>query len=543
MPDIRIDPKQVAAVLERSAERFGISFGPQEIGRVVEAGDGIAIVDGLPGVMVEEMVVFPREIRGMVMNLDRRQAGVVIFGDHSGIQQGDTVKRSGRVLDTPVGDALLGRVVTPLGKPVDGRGPLQATERRLVDTDGPGIAARQPVEVPLHTGIKSIDAMVPIGRGQRELIIGDRHTGKTTLAIDTILNQLGSDVICIYVSIGQKMANISRWVGMLRERGMMQQTVVVAAASADPAPLQYIAPFAACSIAEAFRDKGRHVLMVFDDLSKHAAAYREISLLLRRPPGREAFPGDVFYLHSRLLERAGCTNAELGGGTITALPIVETQQGDYSAYIPTNLVSITDGQIYLDGALFHQGLRPAVNAGLSVSRIGGKAQWPAMRKIGLRLRMDLAQYREQAAFAELTTDLDSFTVKQLHRGERLAEILKQGQHEPMPVERQVCIIWAAVSGHLDDLPLTEIERFQREWFGLLDSSYEQVCDTIRATHDLNDATEGWLRESVGQLKRMFTAQSGVPALDPQRIIPAPDEAETHLPQTAISTQSANPGGM
>lgn len=543
MPDIRIDPKQVTAVLERSAERFGLSFGPQEIGRVVEAGDGIAIVDGLPGVMVEELVIFPREIRGMVMNLDRRQAGVIIFGDHSGIQQGDTVKRTERLIDTPVGDALLGRVVTPLGKPVDGRGPLQATERRLIDTDGPGIAERQPVEIPLHTGIKSIDAMVPIGRGQRELIIGDRHTGKTTLAIDTILNQLGSDMICIYVTIGQKLANIARWVGMLRERGVMQQTVVVAAASADPAPLQYIAPFAACSMAEAFRDKGRHVLMVFDDLSKHAAAYREISLLLRRPPGREAFPGDIFYLHSRLLERAGSTNAELGGGTITALPIVETQQGDYSAYIPTNLVSITDGQIYLDGALFHQGLRPAVNAGLSVSRIGGKAQWPAMRKIGLRLRMDLAQYREQAAFAELTTDLDAYTVKQLHRGERLAEILKQGQHEPLPAERQVCIIWAAVNGHLDDLPLNEIERFQREWFGLLDSSYEQVCDSIRETHDLSDDAEELFSASVAQLKKVFKATEAAPALDPHRIIPSVEEAETRLPQTALSTQSAHPGGM
>lgn len=543
MSEIHIDPKTVTAVLERNAERFAVSLGPQEIGHVIEAGDGIALVDGLPGVMAEEMVTFPGDIRGMVMNLEKQHAGVIIFGETSSIQQGDTVKRTGRVLDIPVCEALAGRVITPLGKPIDGRGPISTEERRHVECDGPGITERDPVEIPLQTGLKSIDAMIPIGRGQRELIIGDRQTGKTTLAIDAIINQTGSEVLCIYVAIGQKMSTISRWVDLLKERGVMQQTIVVAATAAESAPLQYIAPFAACSMAEYFRIKGRHVLIVYDDLSKHAVAYREISLLLRRPPGREAFPGDIFYLHSRLLERAGAVSAAQGGGTITALPIIETQQGDYSSYIPTNLVSITDGQIYLDATLFHQGLRPAINAGLSVSRIGGRAQWTAMQKVGMKLRMDLAQYREQAAFAELTTDLDEITLKQLHRGERLAEILKQPQHAPLSVDRQICVIWAAVNGFLDELALSDIERFQQEWFGILDSAYPEIKERITETHDLTPDIEEKMRKSITQVLKVFEKKSVAELLDPNRIIPAVNDQAERRPETVITTQSAHPGGI
>jgi len=405
----------------------------------------------------------------------------------------------------PVGEELLGRVVNPLGNPIDGRGRIAASEYRNVETEAPGIVDREPVGEPLQTGLKSIDSMTAIGRGQRELIIGDRQTGKTTLATDTILNQAPGDVYCVYVAIGQKMSTIARLVDLFERHAVLRNCIIVAATASDPAPLQYIAPFAACAMAEHFRDSGRHALIVYDDLSKHAVAYRELSLLLKRPPGREAFPGDIFYLHSRLLERAAKLHTDKGGGSLTALPIVETQQGDYSAYIPTNLISITDGQIYLESSLFHQGFRPAINVGLSVSRVGGKAQLPAMKKIALPLRLDLAQYREVASFAQLTADLDEATMRQLHRGERLAEILKQPQDRPMPFRKQVSIIWAAVNGHLDDVALADIDRFEAEWFTLLDGAFPAAGRRLAETGALDDETEALLVESLKQLKTLFIA--------------------------------------
>ena len=405
MSDIRIDPAELAKLLEEKSAQYSIKLGPEEIGRVLESGDGIARADGMPGIMAEEMVVFPEDVYGMAMNLERNDVGMIIFGDHTKIQQNDIVKRTCKVLQVPVGDDMLGRVVSPLGLPLDGRGPIASSHTRLVEVDAPGIIEREPVGIPLQTGMKSIDAMTAIGRGQRELIIGDRQTGKTTLALDTIINQKDSGVACVYVAIGQKMSTVATLVSTLEEHDVMQNCIVVAATASDSAPLQYIAPFAGCAMAEHFRDDGRDALIVYDDLTKHAVAYREISLLLRRPPGREAFPGDIFYLHSRLLERAGRLHKDQGGGSLTALPIVETQQGDYSAYIPTNLVSITDGQIYLQGELFHQGFRPAINVGLSVSRVGGRAQLKAMKKVALKLRIDLAQWRSYYLPAKMGIEL------------------------------------------------------------------------------------------------------------------------------------------
>ena len=447
MSTIQLDAQAVAAVLEENATKFAVELGPEEVGRVLEAGDGIAQVSGLPGVMAEEMVVFPNEVYGLAMNLEQEYVGIIVLGDYAGIEQGDEVRRTGRVLDVPVGRALLGRVVNPLGQPVDGRGPIHARERLRVETDAPGIADRGTVSRPLQTGLKSIDAMTAIGRGQRELIIGDRQTGKTTVALDTILNQTKDDVFCVYVAIGQKMSTVVNVVDLFEARGVLDNCIVVVAAASDSAPLQYMAPFAGCSMAEFFRNQGQDALIVYDDLSKHAVAYREISLLLRRPPGREAYPGDIFYLHSRLLERASRLSDEHGGGSLTALPIIETKEGDYSAYVPTNLISITDGQIYLETSLFHQGFRPAINVGLSVSRVGGRAQLAAMKKAALKVRLELAQYREVASFAQLTSDLDKATVQQLKRGERLVAVLKQAQHEPMPTHKQICILWAATQGH------------------------------------------------------------------------------------------------
>jgi F-type H+/Na+-transporting ATPase subunit alpha len=533
MPEIRIDTGEIAATLERAARDFAIPLGPEEIGRVIEAGDGIARVDGLPGVMAEEMVLFPNDVYGMAMNLDRDHVGVVILGDYAQIEQGDVVKRTGKVLQVPVGEALLGRVVNPLGQPIDGQGAVTGSVFRQVEVDAPGIVEREPVNVPLQTGVKSVDSMTAIGRGQRELIIGDRQTGKTTLALDAILNQAAGDVRCVYVAIGQKMSTVAAVVEILRRYNALSNCIVVVATASDSAPLQYIAPFAGCTMAEHFRDAGGDALIVYDDLSKHAVAYREISLLLRRPPGREAFPGDIFYLHSRLLERASKYNARKGSGSLTALPIIETKEGDYSAYIPTNLISITDGQIYMESSLFHQGFKPAMNVGLSVSRVGGKAQLKAMQQVALRLRLDLAQYRDVAAFAELTSDLDQATLQQLHRGERLAEVLKQPQHTPISVEKQVCILWAATRGHLDDLPLCDLARFQSDWFNVLDSSWPQVGRAILDTGSLSPETEGRLAESIRQLKSIFVMTRKAETLSHERVVPRVDDMDQRLPETAV----------
>lgn len=535
MPEIKLDTARIAAILEANAKAFAPTILTEEVGHVINIGDGIAHVDGLPHVMAEEMVQFPNGVFGLTMNLERHHVGVIILGDYANIEEGDQVKRTGNVLQVPVGDALLGRVVTPLGQPIDGGGPIQTTETRRVETDAPGIADRESITQPLQTGLKAVDAMTAIGRGQRELIVGDRQTGKTTLAVDTIINQAGSNVKCVYVAIGQKMSSIVNVVATLKEAGALRNTIVVAASAGDSAPLQYIAPFAGCCMAEFFRDSGEDALIVYDDLYKHAVAYREISLLLRRPPGREAFPGDIFYLHSRLLERAAKLAPLGGGGSLTALPIVETKEGDYSAYIPTNLVSITDGQIYLEPSLFHQGFRPAVNVGLSVSRVGSKAQIPAMKKTAIKLRMDLAQYREVASFAQLTTDLDKATLKQLHRGERLAEILKQPQHAPLPVQKQVCIMWAAVNGWLDDIALADIERFQAEWFRLLDGSYADIGRALAATGDLAKETEADLIASLTAYKTVFVPTEAAGIFDRKRLVPPIEHHETRLMNTAVQT--------
>ena len=534
MSPIEIDAGTISAALEACAREFTIDLGTEEVGRVTEAGSGIAYVDGMPGVMAEEMLVFPDGIYGMAMNLHRDSVGAVVLGDYTGIEQGDTVARTGRVLEVPVGEALLGRIVNSLGQPIDGAGPINAQASRHVELDAPGIVDREPVSVPLQTGLKSLDAMTAIGRGQRELIIGDRQTGKTTVAIDAILNQQRGDVACVYVAIGQKMSTVAGVVDVLTREGVLGNCTIVVAPASDSAPQQYIAPFAGCSMAEYFRDSGRDALIVYDDLSKHAVAYREMSLLLRRPPGREAYPGDIFYLHSRLLERAAKLHPDREGGSLTALPIAETQQGDYSAYIPTNLVSITDGQIYLETSLFHQGFRPAMNVGLSVSRVGGKAQLKAMKKVAARLRLDLAQYREVASFAQLTSDLDAATVAQLRRGERLAETLKQAQHSPMPVERQVCILWAAVNGYLDRVPLADVARFQREWFELLADAYPGIGASIRESGDLTEDTGTALEKSITQFMNVFVPSGEVQTPDPGRVVPLPDQGADRVPQAAMT---------
>jgi len=508
MSSVTLDPSAVASILEQNARDYTVQLGSEEVGRVLEVGDGIARVDGLPGVMCEEMVLFPHDVCGMAMNLGREDVGVVILGDYTRIEQGDMVRRSCELFRVPVGEAMLGRVVNVLGNPIDGKGPIAALHTRDTECPAPGIVDRIPVHEPLQTGLKSVDAMTAVGRGQRELIVGDRQTGKTTLAIDTILNQ-GEDVVCVYVAIGQKMSTVATVVEALQSHDVLRNCIVVAATASDSAPLQYMAPFSGCAMAEYFRDAGKHALIVYDDLSKHAVSYREISLLLRRPPGREAFPGDIFYLHSRLLERASKLGPELGEGSLTALPIVETQEGDYSSYIPTNLISITDGQIYLESSLFHQGFRPAINVGLSVSRVGGKAQLPAMKKVAGRLRIELAQYREVAAFAQLTTDLDPSTVAQLHRGERLAEVLKQKQHEPLPVEKEVLVLWTAIHGHLDDVPLEDVARFEKEWLQFVEAFDPGIVPDILQSGDITDDTETSLVKAVDRFREVFVVTGKV----------------------------------
>jgi len=469
-------------------------------------GDGIARIYGLENAMAGELLEFPHEIYGIVLNLEEDNVGAVLMGEDTHIKEGDLVKRTGRIAQVPVGEALIGRVVNALGQPIDGKGPIHAREFKPIERYAPGVVDRLPVKEPLQTGIKAIDSMIPIGRGQRELIIGDRQTGKTAIVVDTIINQKGQGVFCIYVAIGQKRSTVARVVKTLEDHGAMAYTTVVSATASDPAPLQYIAPYAGCAMGEYFRDNGQHALVVYDDLSKHAQAYRQLSLLLRRPPGREAYPGDVFYLHSRLLERAAKLNDELGGGSLTALPLIETQLGDVSAYIPTNVISITDGQIYLETDLFYAGIRPAINVGLSVSRVGGSAQIKAMRQVAGRLRLDLAQYRELAAFAQFGQELDKATQAQLARGERMVEVLKQDQYRPLPVEKQILIIYAGTAGHLDDMPLEAIRPFEEELYRFVEAKSPSIFQELREKKEISDELRAKMDQAIRECKAEFLAK-------------------------------------
>ncbi len=498
-----LKPEEVSSIIKQQIAGYQTKLEMESVGTVLQVGDGIARVWGLRDVQMSELVTFPGDITGVVLNLEADNVGVALMGDDRKINEGDTVRRTGRIASVPVGEAMISRVVSPLGEPLDAKGPIATKEYRNVESTAPNVVQRQPVKEPLQTGLKAIDSMIPIGRGQRELIIGDRQTGKTAIAIDTIINQKNTDVICIYVAIGQKASTIAQTVGILEENGAMGYTIVVAASANTPAPLQFLAPYAGVAMGEYFMLKGKHVLCVYDDLSKHAQAYRQLSLLLRRPPGREAYPGDVFYLHSRLLERAAKLSDELGGGSLTALPVIETQAGDVSAYIPTNVISITDGQIFLEGDLFYSGTRPAINVGISVSRVGGNAQTKAMKKVAGRLRLDLAQYRSLAAFAQFGSDLDEATQAQLTRGSRTAEILKQGQYIPMPLEKQVAIIWAAVNGYLDTVPLERVKAFEDGFYPYIEKNYPDIFHVIRDSKILDDATEAKLKEAVGKYKAEF----------------------------------------
>ncbi len=504
MAHIRAD--EISRVLQSEIENFDAVANVSETGSVISVGDGIARIYGLENVMAGELVDFGGDTVGIALNLEEDQVGTVLLGDYTNIKEGDQVRRTGRIMSIPVGDAMIGRVVNALGQPIDGKGPIDTTEFNALERLAPGVVDRQPVKQPVQTGIKAIDAMVPIGRGQRELIIGDRQTGKTTVALDTIINQRGQDLICIYVAIGQKRSTVAQVVKILEEHNAMDYTVVVAATASDPAPMQYIAPYAGCSIGEFFRDSKRHALCVYDDLSKHAAAYREISLLLRRPPGREAFPGDVFYLHSRLLERAAKLSNEKGGGSLTALPFIETQAGDVSAYIPTNVISITDGQIYLETDLFNANIRPAINVGLSVSRVGGSAQIKAMRSVAGSLRLELAQYRNLEAFAQFGSDLDKASQDQLSRGRRWVEVLKQPQYSPIPVEKQVAILFAGGHGYLDDVAVEAIGRFEADLYRYLDNSKPELLQVIREKKELNDDIKSQLNNALKDFKQRFQDQ-------------------------------------
>ena len=504
---MRFKADEIVSVLEREIGGTRQELEAQEVGRVLEVGDGIARIYGLASVMAGEMVEFTRtKVRGQAFNLEENSVSVIILGEYFDIAEGDEVRTTGALLEVPVGEAMIGRVVNPLGVPLDGKGPVQTQLYRPVESIAPGVAGRQPVDVPLQTGIKCIDAMTPIGRGQRELIIGDRKTGKTAIAIDTIINQKGENVVCVYVAIGQKRSTVAQVVKTLEDYGAMDYTIVVAATASDPAPMQYIAPYAGCAMGEYFRDSSRHALCIYDDLSKHAAAYREISLLLRRPPGREAYPGDVFYLHSRLLERAAKLNDSKGGGSLTSLPIIETQAGDISAYIPTNVISITDGQIFLLADLFNSNVRPAIDVGLSVSRVGGSAQVKAMRSVAGSLRLDLAQYRELAAFALFGSELDKASQQQLNRGKHLVEVLKQPQYQPVPVEKQVVIIYAGTQGMLDDLAVEQVRPFEAELNRFLDTSQAGLLQEIRDKKALDDQIKNKLNTVIKEFKERFVAQ-------------------------------------
>ncbi|MGC5324977.1 F0F1 ATP synthase subunit alpha [Brevibacillus sp. SYSU BS000544] len=496
-----IRPEEISSLLKERIANYKAEIEVVDVGTVIQVGDGIARVHGLEKAMAGELLEFQNGVMGMVLNLEEDNVGVVILGPFRDIKEGDTVKRTGRIMEVPVGEALLGRVVNPLGQPIDGLGPINTTEFRPVENMAPGVMARKSVHEPLQTGIKAIDSMIPIGRGQRELIIGDRQTGKTAVALDAIINQKGKDMICIYVAIGQKQSTVAGVVETLRKHGALEYTIVVSSTASDPAPLLFLAPYAGVAMGEYFMYKGGHVLCVYDDLSKQAAAYREVSLLLRRPPGREAYPGDVFYLHSRLLERAAKLSDDLGAGSLTALPFIETQAGDVSAYIPTNVISITDGQIFLETDLFNAGQRPAVNSGISVSRVGGNAQIKAMKKVAGPLRLDLAQYRELAAFAQFGSDLDKATQARLTRGERVVEILKQGQYEPMPVEKQVISIYAATKGFIDEIPVEDVRRFEKELLAFIDSNKPQLFEHIRTTKDL--PAEQDINAAIEEFKKGF----------------------------------------
>ncbi|MBN1868372.1 F0F1 ATP synthase subunit alpha [Candidatus Sumerlaeota bacterium] len=499
-------PEEVSSILSRELQSYEAKLDLQDVGTVLKVGDGIATVYGLEKAMSGELLEFPGGLMGMVLNLEESSVGVALFGDDQGIKEGDPVKRTGTVSSIPVGEAILGRIVNPLGQPIDGKGPIPTDKRMPIEAVAPNVLSRQPVKEALMTGIKAIDSMIPIGRGQRELIIGDRQTGKTAIAIDTIINQKGKGVKCVYVAVGQKMSGVVRIAEILREQEALDHTVIVLASANEAASMQFIAPYAGCAIGEYFRDKGQHALCIYDDLSKQAVAYRQISLLLRRPPGREAFPGDVFYLHSRLLERAARVHDDLGGGSLTALPVIETQAGDVSAYIPTNVISITDGQIFLESDLFYQGVRPAVNAGISVSRVGGNAQTKAMKKVGGRLRIDMAQYREMAAFAQFGSDLDEATQKQIRRGERLMEVLKQKQYAPMPLSHQVLQLFAGSAGLLDELPVSCIVDFVDKMIEYAVDHGADVFHEIETTQDLNEDIEKKMRAVISSFKRIYQEQ-------------------------------------
>jgi F-type H+/Na+-transporting ATPase subunit alpha len=503
MAQIKAD--EITQLLRQQIENYDAKVKVDEVGTILSLGDGIARLHGLDKVMYGELLEFPHGIAGLAMNLEEDQVGSVLLGDYTHLREGDQVKRTGKILSVPVGDAMIGRVVNALGQPIDDKGPIESSDNFPVERLAPGVVDRQPVREPMTTGLKAIDSMIPIGRGQRELIIGDRQTGKTAVALDTIINSAKNNLICIYCAVGQKRSSVAQVVQTLGEHGAMDYTVVVAATASEPAPMLYIAPFAACAIGEYFRDKGKHALLIFDDLSKHAVAYRELSLLLRRPPGREAYPGDVFYLHSRLLERASKLNDEKGGGSLTALPIIETQAGDVSAYIPTNVISITDGQIYLETDLFNSGVRPAVNVGLSVSRVGGSAQIKAMRQVAGTLKLDLAQYRELAAFSQFGSDLDKVTLKQLNRGKRLTELLKQPQFSPLPTEKQVVIIYAGNNGFLDDLEVEQIRAFEDGLYQYLDSSQSALLNDIITKKTLDDDLKKRIEDALNEYKKDFLA--------------------------------------
>jgi len=504
MAQIKAD--EITQLIRQQIENYESKIAVDEVGTVITLGDGIARVHGLDKVMAGELLSFPHDIAGLAMNLEEDQVGVVLLGEYTEIKEGDEVKRTGRIMSVPVGDAMVGRVVNSLGQAIDDKGPIATDKFIALERLAPGVIDRQPVREPMATGLKAIDSMIPIGRGQRELIIGDRQTGKTAVAIDTIINSKGNDLVCIYCAIGQKRSSIAQVVKLLADYGAMDYTIVVAASASEPAPMQYIAPYAACAMGEYFRDNGKHALVIYDDLSKHAASYREISLLLRRPPGREAYPGDVFYLHSRLLERASKMSDKKGGGSLTALPIIETQAGDVSAYIPTNVISITDGQIYLETDLFNQGVRPAVNVGLSVSRVGGSAQIKAMRQVAGSLKLDLAQYRELAAFAQFGSDLDKATQAQLNRGQRLMEVLKQKQFSPLPFSKQILIIYAGTNGLLDDLAVDQVRDFEAELYKYVDTSNPGLLRSIMDKKILDDGLKAEMTKVIKETKEAFVAQ-------------------------------------
>jgi F-type H+-transporting ATPase subunit alpha len=494
---------EISELLKKQITDFEKRVDVSEVGTVISVGDGIARIYGLDKCMSSELLEFPNNLYGMALNLEEDIVGSVLFGEDTLVKEGDVVKRTGRIMEVPVGQPLVGRVVNAIGQPIDGKGPIESKETRIVDIVAPGIVDRQPVREPLQTGLKAIDSMIPIGRGQRELIIGDRQTGKTAIAIDAIINQKGGDVVCIYVAVGQKRANIVRTMKTLEENGAMEHTIIVSATASEPAPLLYIAPYTGCAIGEYFRDSGRHALIIYDDLSKQAAAYRQLSLLLRRPPGREAYPGDVFYLHSRLLERAAKLSSDLGGGSLTALPIIETQAGDVSGYIPTNVISITDGQIYLEPELFYAGVRPAVNVGLSVSRVGGSAQTKAMKQVAGTLRLDLAQYRELAAFAQFGSDLDKATLAQIERGKRMVELLKQGQYAPLSMEEQVLVLFAGTQGYLDDLPVEAIKKFEEGLLRYISDRKQDLKSALREKKTMDEDLKGKVSKAVEEFKKGF----------------------------------------